>query len=106
MARFLALARAHRIRASDKVASHSYQLLYGLHLKQGALAGSASIKLLEIGLLGCSYIPRASVHLWRRELPTAGDFYYFYYYYYFFYYYYYYYYCCCCCCCCCCYYYL
>ena len=56
---------------SDKVATHSYHTMYGLHLFPLRKA-QHKVKLLEIGLgCGMNYDPGASATLWRSILPAA-----------------------------------
>jgi len=56
---------------TDKVCSHSYQIMYGMHLMPLVRARSRA-KLFEIGL-GCdmNYGPGASVALWKTLFPNA-----------------------------------
>ena len=55
---------------SDKVATHTYYSLYGVHLMP-LIAAPHPIKMLEIGL-GCDmYEVGASATIWRSLLPTA-----------------------------------
>jgi len=56
-------------RTTDKVTTHSYQLMYGMHLMP-LVQAKEKTKLMEIGL-GCdmAYGPGASVALWKTLFP-------------------------------------
>ena len=58
-------------RVTDKVTTHTYQVMYGMLLLP-LQAKQRKLKILEIGL-GCNmeYGPGASARLWREMLPSA-----------------------------------
>ncbi len=66
-------AGAGSSRPTDKVASHTYQMMYGMLLVP-LIRKSARVKMLEIGL-GCDVGggPGKSAMLWRNLLPESAE---------------------------------
>jgi hypothetical protein len=75
---FMSAAKDHENGSADKVVSHAYQTMYGMHMMP--FIHKPDVKILELGL-GCTFWPRTRVknglhgsspRLWRKLFPAGA----------------------------------